>query len=334
LTTNGFSPARTATDVDCQANPDAGLELMFVDMLQQGRIDAGQMPALRPVFLKAHGIARGTLTVREDADPGLRCGIFAHGGRWPVYLRFSSDTIPQAPDFRTTLGLAMKLVGVPGTKLVGAAEEVTFDLILQNHPVFFLDTASEMCAFTRAILIDNDLDAWLAAHPRFAAILEAMAKPEPSVLAARYWSLLPMGFGNGYAKLSLIPALELPPLEDTPGNPDYLSADLAERLSKAPARFTLSAQLRSDPDAMPLDCATEPWDSPFLPLADLDIPTQDITAEGLPTLGEHLSFNIWRVTPDHEPAGSIAEARRQTYASAAALRRQTNGVPEMEPKDI
>lgn len=334
MTTDQLSSAKTLPVLDCDADPGAELQRMFVDMLQQGRIDAGQMPALRPVFLKPHGIARGTLRVRADADRRLCRGIFDTGQSWPVWLRFSSDTVPQAPGFQTTLGLAMKLVGVQGDKLFGAAGDLTFDLILQNHPVFFLDTAAEMCGFTRAILIENDLDAWLAAHPRTAAILNEMAKPEPSVLAATYWSLLPMGFGDGHAKLSLAPALNLPLLTTAPADPDFLAADLGARLATGPARFTLSAQLRGDLDAMPLDRATEPWTSPFLPLADLVIDAQDIATAGQPDLGENLSFNMWRVTPDHAPAGSIAEVRRAVYAAAASLRRRTNGVPETEPREI
>ena len=61
---------------------------------------------------------------------------------------------------------------------------------------------------------------------------------------------------------------------------------------------------------------------------------QDIATAGQPDLGENLSFNMWRVTPDHAPAGSIAEVRRAVYATAASLRRRTNGVPETEPREI
>jgi hypothetical protein len=331
----GLRSERATPGLDCSVDPRAGLKTMFVDIVQQDRIDAGQFPALRPVFLKPHGIAHGTLTVRRDADPSLRCGIFA-GERWPVWLRFSSDTVPQAPDFRTTLGVAMKVFGVPGPKLIGDPDDVTFDLIFQNHDVFFVDTARDMCAFIRAVVVDRDVEAYLAEHPETAAILDAMAKPEPSVLAAHYWSLLPIGFGGTYAKLSLTPSLELPPLADAPGDPNFLAADLAARLKAGPAHFALSVQLRTHPVTMPLDSATVPWDtalSPFLPLADLVIDRQDILAGSQATFGENLSFNMWRVTPEHSPAGTIAEARRAVYSAAATLRRRVNGVPDSEPKE-
>lgn len=330
--THGSVGAQT---VDCDADPASALKSMFVDMIQQGRIDAGQSPAFRPVFLKPHGIVRGILTIRPDAEPALRHGVF-HANEWPVWARFSSDTVPQVHDFRTTLGIGLKLFGVPGKKLIGDPDDVTFDLILQNHDVFFVDTAKDMCAFIRAIVIERDLDAYLAKHPKTAAVLDAMAKPEPSVLAARYWSLLPMKIGDTHAKLLLSPRLPLPPLYNQPSDPTFLATDLAARMSTQPAEFTLSIQLRTDPDTMPLDEATTPWNtttSPFRPVADLVFDKQDITANDQPERGENLAYNIWRVTAEHAPVGSIAEVRRSVYAAAATLRRTTNKVPDAEPRE-
>lgn len=321
-------------DVDCMADADAGLKTMFVDLIQQRRIDAGQCPALRPVFHKIHGAVRGNLSVRADADPKLRTGIFARDC-WPIWLRFSSDTPPESASFQTTIGVGMKLFGVSGEKLVGEPDAHTFDMIFQNHDVFFVDTASDMCRFTRAVL-EGTSDQYLVAHPETAAILDEMAKPEPSVLAATYRTILPLAFGTSHAKFALVPHLTLPPLCGPPTDPDFLAADLVARLAAGPAHFTLSVQLRTDREAMPLDKATIRWDeatSPFLPLADLEIPAQDIQAPGQAEFGENLAFNIWRVTADHEPAGTIARARRTVYAAAASLRRKTNGVPDTEPKE-
>jgi hypothetical protein len=323
--------------VDCSADSDAGLKTMFVDIVQKERIDRGQRPALRPVFLKVHGIVKGELEIRLDVGANLRQGIFA-GSRWPVWLRFSSDTLPERHGWRTTIGVGMKLFGVPGEKLFGDDGAGTFDLIFQNHDIFFVDTASVMCDFTRASVIDGKIDDWLAAHPKTAAILDDMAKPEASVLSARYWTTLPAAFGpDDYAKFSLVPEIDLEPPASQPVDPDYLAADLAKRLKAKGARFVLSVQLRSNPSTMPLDEATKRWreeESPFLPLADLTIPPQDTGSPGVAEFGENLAFNIWRVTAEHEPVGSIARARRTAYAASAKLRRMTNGVSEAEPGGI
>ena len=91
---------------------------------------------------------------------------------------------------------------------------------------------------------------------------------------------------------------------------------------------------------MPLDEATVAWpvaSSPFIHVADVIFPKQDISRRNQATYGENLSWNIWRVTEDHRPVGSIADARRAVYEAAARLRRNTNGIPigePDEPKDV
>lgn len=134
---------------DCGDDPVAALKTMFVDLVMGSRISAGQDPVLRPVFLKPHGVAHGTFTVRPDLPEHLRVGLFQHA-EFPAWVRFSSDTLPTLPDLRTTVGIAIKLFDVPGEKLLEPEEDATtHDFLLQNHDVFFVDTARDMCEFTR-----------------------------------------------------------------------------------------------------------------------------------------------------------------------------------------
>jgi hypothetical protein len=72
-------------------------------------------------------------------------------------VRFSSDTVPTSPDLKTTCGIAIKLFGVPGPKLLAPDEDATtHDFLLQNHDVFFVDTARDMCEFTEAGVVHGD----------------------------------------------------------------------------------------------------------------------------------------------------------------------------------
>jgi hypothetical protein len=100
-----------------------------------------------------------------------------------------------SPDYKTTVGIGLKLFDVPGAKVFGDPEAQTFDLIFQNMDRFFVDTAAEMCAFTRAGVVEGDYPAYLKTHPRTAEILNAMAKPVGSVLGVRYWAILPFHLG-------------------------------------------------------------------------------------------------------------------------------------------
>ena len=321
------------SSVDCERDPVTSLVEMFVAMVQAGRIAKGQCPALRPVFLKPHGVAHGVLRIRPDLPDDLKVGLFA-GAEYPAWLRISSDTLPTLGDFKTTLGIGIKLFDTPVPKIFGAPQDTTFDLILQNFDVFFVDTAVDMCAFTKAGVIDGDYGPYLAAHPETAKLLDEMAKPVASTLATTYWSCMPFAFGAGrFVKYKLEPTISVDPITGPPSDPTYLAADLEGRLNTDEARFRLAVQFSSDLETMPLNRATVRWEetaSPPIHVGDLILPRQDIGARGQRKYGENLAFNIWRAK-EHEPQGSIAAARRTVYAASADQRRNVNGIPTGEP---
>ena len=330
------SEERNAPNVNCAIDPIQSLVTMFVDMVQSGRIAKGQCPALRPVFLKPHGIAAAHFHVRADLPSELRIGLFTKPGRsYPAWVRFSSDTTPTRTDYKSTLGIGVKLFDAPGEKIFGDPSTGTFDFILQNFDAFFVDTAADMCAFTKAGVVDGDYGPYLKAHPKTAELLDAMARPIASVLSTPYWSGLPFRFGpETYAKYKLEPTLSVDAPTGPPRDPSYLAADLRARLRNGEARFRFMLQLRTVPDRMPLDEATVVWPEELsqpVHVADLILSAQDIAARGQADYGENLSMNIWRVTADHAPVGSIAEARRVVYAASADQRRNVNGVPLGEP---
>ncbi|MCR9257076.1 MAG: LodA/GoxA family CTQ-dependent oxidase [Alphaproteobacteria bacterium] len=308
---------------------------MFVNQVQEGRIQAGQCPAMRPVFLKPHGVAKGTFKVRPDLPDDMKVGLFA-GDEYPAWIRFSSDTLPSRNDWKTTCGIGIKLFDTPTPKIFGLPEETTFDFILQNIDVFFVNTAREFCEFTQLSLTDPEaFKKWLADHPRTQEILDQMQTPVASALGISYWSCLPFAFGpTRYVKYKLAPATDIPAPADQPADPTYLAQDLERRLADSDQRFTFMVQFRTDPATMPLDAATVEWPeskSPYVPIADLILPKQDITDRGQPEYGENMAWNIWRVTEEHKPEGSIADARKVVYAASADLRRNVNGIPDGEP---
>lgn len=147
----------------------------------------------------------GVLTVAPDLPPDLCIGFLKAArdqqGGLTAWVRFSSDILPDRPDFRRTLGMGIKLFGVPGPKLLeDEGQTDTQDLILQNHDVFFVDTARDMCEF------QQDPVAYQNAHPETRSILQAMRKPEESTLTARYWGVLPYAFGaDRHVKYVLAP---------------------------------------------------------------------------------------------------------------------------------
>jgi hypothetical protein len=329
------APSSSPPSEDCKNDPIAGLKAMFVDQVQAGRILKGQEPARRPVFLRLHGVARGTFIVRPDLPEDLRVGVFA-GSSYPAWVRFSSDIPDGSPDLKTTVGIGIKVFDVPGKKLLSPEEAATtHDFLLQNHDVFFVDTAKDMCEFTQASL-NGKFDEYVKDHPATGKILEDMAKVVKSVLSTDYWSVLPYRCGSErYVKYKLEPEFVPPaPGEPNLSDPFYLHADLKARLENGEMRFRFLVQRRTHAATMPLDAATVRWSeelSPPLHVATLVLPAQDVDARGQAAYGENLAFNPWHALAEHAPVGSIADARKVVYKASADLRRNVNGVPLGEP---
>lgn len=325
----------TANDVPCWDSEGSldivtqRLKEMFVEMGQKTRIEMGQKPAERAVFRKQHGIAYGRFVINKDIDPAYRKGIFA-GEDYECVVRFSSDTAPTAPDLHTTLGLGLKLFGVEGPKLEGTGD--TADFIFQNIDRFFARNAQQMCSFTTAGVVDHDYDAYIDKHPELAEILNAMNKVEGSCLSAGYWAILPFKLGE-----TQVVKYRLVPVDTDRGAPvdnnNYLALDLQQRLRQKAARFRFEIQLRTN-DKMLIDDAQQVWsveESPYIAIAELHLPQQDICAIGQPEFGSNLAFNIWRTLAVHEPLGSIAHVRKSVYAASAEARHQANGQQLQEP---
>ena len=326
-------PSPDSPCLDCSEEPTDKLRQMFVDIVQDRRIQLGQRPARRPVFLKPHGVAHGRFEILPDLPNSLRVGVFALQASLPAWVRFSSDTLPTKPDLKTTCGVGLKIFGVPGAKLLGDGE--TQDFLLQNMDVFFVDNAKDMCEFTEAGVIGGDYKPYLEKHPETRKILREMEKVVDSVLTETYWSGLPYSFGNDrYVKYKLQPETHdgNQPSDDA----NYLAADLERRLRAGEARFQFMVQFRTDPERMPLDRATVRWEeseSEPIHVATLVLPQQNITGPGQAEYGENLAFNPWHCLPEHRPQGSISDARRVVYAASADLRRDVNGISRTEPRE-
>ncbi|WP_295796815.1 LodA/GoxA family CTQ-dependent oxidase [Mucilaginibacter sp.] len=326
----------TANDVTCW-DSDGDIKIvtqrlkeMFVEMGQKTKIENGQKPAERAVFRKQHGIAYGTFRIKKDIRPEFKVGIFA-GDAYECAVRFSSDTTPTSPDLHSTLGLGLKLFGVEGPKLFG--DGTNADFIFQNIDRFFARDAQQMCSFTTAGVIDHDYDSYINKHPKLSNILNAMTKVEASCLSAGYWAILPFKLGEeNIVKYRLVPEDED---RGTPFNDNnYLALDLQQRLRSKAARFRFEIQLRTNDATMPLNDAQDVWsveESPYICIAELEFPKQDICAIGQAEFGSILAFNIWRTLPQHEPLGSIAQTRKEVYAASSEARHQANGQQLQEP---
>ena len=332
----GLPPTLPASPCDCATDPIGGLRRLFVDYFQGLGMAAGRDPATRPVFLRLHGVAHGTLRINDDLPAELRVGLFGKARDYPVWVRFSSDRQPGIPDLNGTIGIAIKVFDVEGRKLLGPDEEAsTHDFILQNSDVFFVDTARDMCEFTCQSLNGHGNE-YLQLHPTTDRILKEMEKTVESVLATAFWSGLPSRYGEGrFVKYKLEP-VDVPAATERPDfdDPGYLRSDLQSRMRQGDSVFRFMVQFQTNETDMPLDKATVRWSeesSPPFHVATLTLPRQDLATRGQNIYGENLAFNPWHALPEHAPQGSLAEARKIVYQASADRRRNVNGIPTGEP---
>jgi hypothetical protein len=306
--------------------------------IQEAR-DAKQDPVPRNVHPKQHGCVRAELIVDSELSATLRQGIFREERSYPAFVRFSNakqrdDRLPDGH------GMAIKLLGVPGPKILGTDAD-TQDFVLIDHPVFFARDVADflplMHDFRRLLLGGASAKTWtvlkglLSPNERFRLVRKAAAKRPNNPLEIQYWSTTPIRFGSTAAKFSLRPRIDR--LPEAPANsPDKLRLAMAAHLRKQEARFDFLLQLQTNPQTMPVEDATVAWeDAEFTKVATLRIPQQSFESPDQIQFGENLSFTPWHALEDHRPLGGINRARLQIYEAMAARRRELNGAIQREP---
>ncbi|MBD2234616.1 catalase family protein [Phormidium tenue] len=244
--------------------------------------------------------------------------------------------------------MAIKLVGVPGEKLLdGEKGATTQDFILINHPALFLEDAQDTLAISKALLAVKKMPKALKplpfllmyapSHRKQVGILKAIRqKPVTNLLQIQYWSTTPYKLGPHAIKFAAIPR-ELQPTGDsqpTPTSDNFLREAMVQQLSHQDIFFDFMVQVQTDAVRMPLEDATVEWseaDSSFVKVATIRIPQQQFDTKARNEFDENLSFNPWHALPDHRPLGGVNRVRKEVYQALAATRHQLNEVSVQEP---
>jgi hypothetical protein len=334
------APATAAREAAAVASIVASLERSLAREYPDGTL------ARRDAHPKHHGLVRASFEVGRDVPGALRHGVFAEPARYDAWVRFSNGAPRvEADTKKDQRGMAIKLVGVPGEKLLGDERDaVTQDFLVASAPRFFIRDASSYAAFAQAASTPpavrllgfffgwNPL-AWRVHE--FRALVGSLARTA-DLLATRYWSQAPSRLGPHVVKYSARP-LDPGPYASPGASPDFLRERLAERLAASPARFEFLVQRYVDDARTPVEDATIEWleqDAPFERVATLTIPAQDFQLAAQMALAEHLSFTPWHSLPAHEPVGGINRIRREVYRAISAYRHRQNGVARREPRSL
>ena len=316
--------------------------------------------AVRAVHAKAHGIARGKLTVRDGLKPELAQGLFARAGSYEAIARISTQPGDLLDDsVNSPRGLALKVIGVDGERLPGSEGDTTQDFVLVNGPVFGAPDTKKFLANLTLLAkttdrIEGVKKALSAVLQPIEAGLEAIGRPSPNLqqlggaapvhpLGETYYSQTAYRFGDHIAKFALFPVSDgLTKLTGshvhTSGRPDAIREAVNEELIEHGGTWELRVQLCRDLEKQPVEDATVEWtaaDSPFESVATLEVePQLGWTPIASGKTDDALSFNVWHGLAAHRPLGNINRARNDPYRRSADFRGRTNGCPMHEPKAL
>jgi hypothetical protein len=169
----------------------------------------------------------------------------------------------------------------------------------------------------------------------------AQTKPV-NLLLSTYWTMGAVRHGDYVAKVRVAPVQSfadrvvqraLDPTANTQVFRPALVAELRER----PYEFDVQVQLSTDLAQMPVEKTTVRWPeslSPYVTVAKLRLPQQDIGGEDNFEKMDKTSMTAWRVTEQHRPLGNIMRSRKEVYRQSSILRHQANKQERKEPKNL
>ncbi|OKH25066.1 catalase family protein [Chroogloeocystis siderophila] len=317
------------------------IEQISIDALKQSFPD-NIRPVLRDAHPKHHGCVRAEFIIDEGIPQELKAGIFKHPRTFTAAIRFSNNKAVDDTK-KDVRGMAIKLFGVEGEKLLERQkQEKTQDLLLINHPVFFIKDVQDYVEFFRARqLAKGNLPLkffFLNPNPfkwhlrEFIIGMVMLNKKVNSPLVIQYWSSTPYKLGDRAIKFTAVPSSQNP----TPAviqTPDYLRQAMIEHLNHQDASFDFLIQLQTDPQKMPIEDPRIEWKSPFQKVATIKIPRQQFTVPQQMEFCENLSFTPWHSLPEHQPLGGVNRARKQVYEALAELRHNLNNIVVKEPTE-
>jgi catalase len=304
-----------------------------ITAIQVAMIRASDAPH-RGQHAKMNGCLNATFEIRPDIPQALKVGLFSAVQNFDVVIRFSngSQTDDRKPDIH---GMAMKLLNVPGKKVLDAEAHATEqDFVLADNPRFFIRDANDYVLFMQDFVSSAPLgkppERFISHlkehHPEdIPVLLQFRQQVQHDPLTSTYWSQVPYAFGS---REGTVCRYRSSPLEGTVGSataglsPDYLRERMIERLApgRDEVRFDFAVQVKTHADESVIDNPTVEWAEPFISLATIHIPSQIFDTVTQDQFGDNLSFSPWHALLEHRPIGEINEIRKAVYLASQALR--------------
>lgn len=288
----------------------------------------------RALHAKGNLGVEAELTVLPDLPEHLRHGLFAKPATYRAYVRYSNGSgahqHDKAGDVR---GVAVKVLGVPGKKVIPGMEDATTqDFLAIRTPSTPFRDADEfvglvVAARSPALALPRVL--FRFGISRGFSILKQLTQGLNTKLttlaSTRYFSALPVQLGPYAMRYALSPHDAAEPAGDIK-TPNHLGDALAARLKERPVVYDLQVQLFVSEEKTPIEDASVEWreeDSPFVTVARLTLGKQDTSSpHGKRVIEaiESMSFDPWHALVEHKPLGNMMRARAKAYLLSAQER--------------
>ena len=367
-----YSPGIEAPDPNFDSALQVVLEDLRQQVSASAKLD-GAGVALRNAHAKGYGLARAEVEILADIAPEYAQGIYAKPGRHEAMVRFSNGQPHMGIDrvLGATCGIGLKIFGIEGKKLLEDEQDsTTFDYAMINYPIFFANTVEHYIFVLRVgaqasapasptelpqerrariahflhdfVTGQGTLDPENWAWEELAAIAQFAQIPFVNLLLSSYHTMGAVRHGDYVAKFRVAPVQEFADkvvqraLDPNSAQQIFRPALVAE-LKERPYEFDIQVQLCTSLYQMPVEDVTVRWPealSPFVTVAKLRLPQQDIGGEDNLEQADAASMTPWRVTEEHRPLGNIMRSRKEVYRTSSKLRHEINHQVRKEPKNL
>ena len=296
------------------------------------------------VFRDAHPRGIGCVAATFTVDPNLpaiyRTGVFTEPGKkYDAIIRFSSSLGPVGDHTPDARGMAIKIFGVGGTKLLDdQPDAVTHDFLQIDGRTFPAKDTHDFAGIARIKLNPLSIFGFLRESPITHALeLKAVfdlssGNPDKgkSLSEMQFFSMVPYLLKgksiNTPVKFSSRPcsAVGHTPLD---GGESELRNDLQQRLNKGDLCFEFLYQFYRDGAGYEVENGMSDWGGDpnlFTKFATIVIPKQTFLTDEKLNYCDNLSFQPWHAIAEHQPLGNIHRARKIIYEKISKSRHAAN----------
>lgn len=310
------------------------IEEMKTILKEKMKNDYDKGDTKRDAHPKTLGLLKADFIVLRDIPEELKVGVFKKEKTYKAFIRISNASAriqsDKDKDFR---GFAIKLLSINErlAKLPSLANKEdhieTQDFLLLSNPTMplgtvklFRDAIYYSVKWNPFVLITKFL---LAGDLKVLKALKA-SKNDTSPLDISYWSTTPYMLGNKKIKYKIIPTSEIKSslLEELTDN--YLTVNMSKHLKRKPASFDFYIQEFKNEEETPIENAAIEWKTPFIKIARIEIPIQEIDNKKRFEFAENLFFSPGNSLPEHKAIGGLNRARIEIYDSLSKYRHKRN----------